>query len=162
MSPRKLLKMLGDAENVELYVICPRKKSGTKRMMFAIMAPDSDRVSIYYSDHRGNLENGTLCLPNEMLEDKNLISKEYIGENGFHEIATRITIGTGEDCGVQYTLDVLFCLEQAWIVPDGTHAEWRKAFHEGYLSTVSNSSAYIPQFWTLKPEFTIAYSQGSF
>lgn len=118
-----------------LYIMSRQNSSGDEQWGLATAPPNDDHCTFYYSDLNmtdtySNYTRPPHVLENQLLNDDKVVYKKLLstitlphmyGRTGFIAIA----VGTRGCDSIAYVTRALFELEQAWLVPPETWAEWK-------------------------------------
>ncbi|ERF76658.1 hypothetical protein EPUS_04478 [Endocarpon pusillum Z07020] len=122
-------------DKYNLYIMSRQHSSGYEQWGLATTPPNDDHCTFYYSDlnttdTRSNHTRPPRVLENQLLNDDKVVYKKLLstitlphmyGRTGFIAVAVGVR---GYD-NMAYVLRALFELEQAWLVPPETWAEWK-------------------------------------
>ena len=122
-------------DKYNLYIMSRLNSSGYEQWGLATTPPNEDRCTFYYSnlnitDTDSDYTRPPHVLENQLLNDDKVVYKQLLstvtlphmyGRDGF----IAIVVGIRECSNIAYVIRALFFLEQAWLVPPETWAEWK-------------------------------------
>lgn len=127
--------MMSAPDRYNLYIMSRQNSSGYEQWGLATAPPNGDRCTFYYSyfnrsDTGSEPARPPYVLQNQLLDDEKVVYKKLLstitlphmcGSNGF----IAIVVGIKGFNNIAYVIRALFDLEQAWLVPSETWAEWK-------------------------------------
>ncbi|KAF7503771.1 hypothetical protein GJ744_003263 [Endocarpon pusillum] len=122
-------------DKYNLYIMSRQNSSGYEQWGLATTPPNGDHFTFYYSDLNitdtpSNDTRALHVLENQLLNDEKVVYKKLLstitlphmyGRTGF----LAIIVGLRGYDNTGYVIRALFELEQAWLVPPETWAEWK-------------------------------------